>query len=476
MLAVFDLGRTHKKFLLFDQDYNVVEETAVVIPDKKDEDGDGCEDIGAIVRWIKAQWARVCMNPDYDVKALNFSTHGAAFVHLDEKGQAVTPLYDYMKPLPQEIIDRFYELFGGKMAFSGKTGSPALNMLNSGIQLYWLKKAKPDRFTKIVTSLHLPQYGNFLFSGKKHADITSVGCHTGLWNFAKQTYHGWLNHEELATLLPRPEPVNAFDLVPLGQKTIPVGIGMHDSSAALLPFVKMADAPFVLLSSGTWNIALNAFFEGTLKEEEYRKDCLYYLLDIDRKVAASRLFLGHEYDFQVKKLAAYFNKGADHFQSLVPDKTKMEAVLSKWSEGLLFYPETMQGTGPFPALKGPAPDLSLFGCFEDAYYKLMLDLTWLQKKSIELVAGSIKRLYVSGGFINNAVFMELLQAFLPDWQLFIAENRRASSLGAAIALHEVWQHDPLSASVSPVVPFVKQLDLDLSHYSASVNKLDHPAI
>lgn len=60
--------------------------------------------------------------------------------------------------------------------------------------------------------------------------------------------------------------------------------------------------------------------------------------------------------------------------------------------------------------------------------------------------------------------MELLQAFLPDWQIFIAENKRASALGAAVALHDVWQYESLSGSVSPVVPFVKELDLDLSRY------------
>ncbi len=475
MIAIFDLGRTHKKLLLFDQEYSVAEETMVVIPDKKDEDGNDCEDLDAIVSWMRSQWARICLNPDYEIRALNFSTHGASFVHLDKWGNPVTFLYDYMKPLRPEIMDGFYELFGGRMAFSMKTGSPALNMLNSGIQLYWLKKFKPDRFKTIASSLHLPQYGNYLFSGNKHADITSIGCHTGLWNFDKQLYHQWLMQEDLSHLLPKPEPVNTFDQIQLGEKTIPVGIGIHDSSAALLPFVKMADEPFVLLSSGTWNIALNPFFAGRLSEEKYQKDCLYYLLEKDRKVAASRLFLGNEYDFQIKKLAAYFNKEEGYFQTLAPDKVRMEEVLSKWPEGLLFYPDTMQGTGPFPQLKGSAPDLSLFASLEEAYYKLMLDLTWFQKVSITLISGPIKRLYVSGGFMNNAVFMELLQAFFPDWKIFIAENKRASSLGAAMALHEVWQSVPLSASVSPIVPFVKQLNFDLSQYSVATNRANYPA-
>src|SRR5699024_8628400 len=196
----------------------------------------------------------------------------------------------------------------GRAGFSIATGSPALNLLNSGIQLYWLKKYRPEQYKKIESSLHLPQYGNFIFSGKKHADITSIGCHTGLWDFKKQTYHHWLRDNNLQLLLPQAEPVDAHDQIVINKKRIPVGIGMHDSSAALLPFVKTAKQPFLLLSSGTWNITLNPFFEGSLEKEKYLRDCLYYLLDVERKVAASRLFLGNEYDFQAKRLASQFNR------------------------------------------------------------------------------------------------------------------------------------------------------------------------
>src|SRR5699024_10086103 len=135
------------------------------------------------------------------------------------------------------------------------------------------------------------------------------------------------------------------------------------------------------------------FFTGFLEEEKYQRDCLYYLLDIDRKVAASRLFLGHEYDFQTKKLEDYFGKPPGACQSVTPDRAMIEKALQPSLAGAIFYHETMQGTGPFPDFEGKEPDLSLFDSFEMAYHKMMIDFTYLQKISIELVNNNVKRLY-----------------------------------------------------------------------------------
>ncbi len=464
VIAIFDLGRTNKKFILFDRNYHIVEERTTVIPDVKDEDGCDCEDLSAILLWIEKQLQTTLAEGKFTIEGINFSSHGASLVHLDKEGQPVTPLYDYMKPLEQEFLEEFYGLFGGKEHFPLSTGSPVLGMLNSGIQLYWLKKNRPEAFKRIVTSLHLPQYANYFFSHRIHADYSSIGCHTGLWDFEKRAYHSWLEKEDLRHLVPKGEASEVFDWVDFGKKKIPVGIGMHDSSAALLPFVKMTKEPFLLLSTGTWNITLNPYFEGALNGDKFEKDCLFFLLDKGQKVAASRLFLGKEYDFQVRRLETYFDKKKGADQEIPLDQRMIERLIENQSEKITFYPEKMLGTGPFPHLKGKQPQLSWFDSFEEAYLKLMLDLTLLQKKSIEMVCGNIRRVYISGGFVKNKVFMELLQAFLPDWEIGIAENKRASALGAAIALHEVWQDEPLPESISPVVPFVRELNLDCRTY------------
>lgn len=468
VIAIFDIGRTNKKFMLFDQQYRMVHETAVNIPDILDEDGHPCEDHVSITLWMKEVLQAAAASSDFEIQAMNFSAHGASMVHIGLDGVPVAPIYDYLKPLDAKLTDAFYGQFGGRKAFSMQTGSPKLDMLNSGIQLFWLKHAKPTVFKKIKTSLHLPQYCHYVFTQQAYADITSVGCHTGLWDVGKKAYHDWLNNENVQMLLPSVASLDTSCQVSLWQKSIPVGIGLHDSSAALLPFVYTANAPFLLLSSGTWNITLNPYFSDILSAQDYERDCLYFLLNKDKPVAASRLFLGHECDHQVKRMQAFFHRQAEKHQPIHPDPSLLESALKKHSVQTTFFPETMTGTGPFPALQGPAPDLSLFASFEEAYHKLMLDMAYLQKISIQLLCKKeeVKRLYINGGFARNRLFMEVLQGFLPNWELFIAENKLGSAVGAALAIHEKWNRHPIPSTVASLLPFKPTLEWDAHRYQS----------
>ncbi len=36
----------------------------------------------------------------YEVKGINFSTYGASLMYLDEQGKRLTPVYNYLKPMP----------------------------------------------------------------------------------------------------------------------------------------------------------------------------------------------------------------------------------------------------------------------------------------------------------------------------------------------------------------------------------------
>ena len=65
-----------------------------------------------------------------------------------------------------------------------------------------LKEEKPELFDKVKYCLHLPQYLSFLFTGEAYTDITSVGCHTNLWNFKKMKYHKWIKKEKIINKIP----------------------------------------------------------------------------------------------------------------------------------------------------------------------------------------------------------------------------------------------------------------------------------
>ncbi len=434
VIAILDAGKTNKKLLLFDENYKVRFENSSDIPEIMDEDGFPCEDISAITVWARASIDEALLLPAFNVKAINFSAHGASFVYLDDRGKVVAPLYNYLKPYPSELSKKFYEARGGEGSFSLRTASPVLGSLNSGLQLYRLKHEQPRLFDKIKYALHLPQYLCFLFAGKAFSDITSIGCHTGLWDFTLNDYHHWVFaegiHQKLAPLTSC-EKVFPFH-------TIVTGIGLHDSSAALIPYLKQFREPFILLSTGTWNITLNPFNSSPLTQDELNKDCLCYLDYQGKAVKASRLFAGHQLEVLVKKITQHFHQKAGYHTTITYDKTLYRKLKNKYSQSIeSFEPNRLLGDNFFRT------DLSDFNSFEEAYHQLMREIINLQFGSTSLVLQpTVKNIYVDGGFSKNSLFMNLLKEVFPSHRVYAASVSQASSLGAAMAIHNHWNnHD-----------------------------------
>src|SRR5690606_10096940 len=176
-------------------------------------------------------------------------TYGASLVYVDEEGRAIAPLYNYLKPYPEELKNQFYRKYGGEEQFAFQTASPVLGSLNSGMQLYRIKYENPDLFARIKYALHLPQYMSFLMSGKFYSDITSIGCHTNLWDFQKNDYHTWVYEEGIAEKLAPIVPSNTITPPAFPGNSYGVGTGLHDSSAALIPYLVSFKESFVLIST-----------------------------------------------------------------------------------------------------------------------------------------------------------------------------------------------------------------------------------
>jgi sugar (pentulose or hexulose) kinase len=252
VIVLFDVGKTNKKVFLLDEQYKIVWEQSQSLPETIDEDGETCEDVEKLTNWIQRTFAHVLTLRDFTIKAVNFSAYGASFVHIGVNGRPVAPLYNYLKPYPGTLKKQFYESYGGEITFSMLTASPVLGSLNSGMQLYRIKQEKPEVYEQIQCSLHLPQYLSYLLTKQKYSDITSIGCHTNLWNFSQEHYHEWVYREGIIDKL---APIRgAEDVLPVGRTVS--GIGLHDSSAAMIPYLQSFQEPFVLISTGTWCISM----------------------------------------------------------------------------------------------------------------------------------------------------------------------------------------------------------------------------
>ncbi|HVK97379.1 MAG TPA: FGGY family carbohydrate kinase [Flavisolibacter sp.] len=435
VIAVIDVGKTNKKLFLFDQHYKIVYEKTATLEESVDEDGFPCENIDSLKDLVFQFIEDVENNKDFDLKAVQFTTYGASFVYVDEEGNAVAPLYNYLKPFPKDLKQQFYQTYGGEEKFSTETASPVLGNLNSGMQLYRIKYERPELFKKIINALHLPQYLSFLLTGKFTSDITSIGCHTNLWNFQKAAYHDWLQKESIEDKLP---PIvssdKAFDAI---NRSYKVGVGLHDSSAALIPYLVNFQDPFVLISTGTWCISLNPFNDTPLTVEELKLDCLCYLGYQGTPVKASRLFAGKEHEEQVKKIAEHFNVDADFYKHVVFNSDALETVDES---NFIAHSNTSELINLSVFNRR---DLQQFSSAGEAYYQLMHDIVTQQKTSTELIlSDNVKRIFVDGGFANNSIYMHLLSRAFPGLEIFAASMAQATALGSALAIHKEW--NPLS--------------------------------
>lgn len=428
--AVFDIGKTNKKFFLFDKDYKEVYKEYTSFEEIEDEDGHPTENLEALQAWLKSVFQNILEASEFNVKAINFSTYGASFVHIDENGEVLTPLYNYTKPLDQEIVNSFLDKYGPKEEFLKTTGCFDLSLLNSGLQLYWLKYSKPEIFKKIKYSLHLPQYLSYVFTGIPLSEYTSIGCHTALWDYTKKDYHEWVYKEELHHILPTIVSTETSINMNYNGRRIKIGVGIHDSSSALLPYVRSIKKKFVLVSTGTWSITLNPFADHPIIEDTNDKDSINYMRINGKPVKATRLFLGNEYKIQVGKLHKHYNVAEDTHRHIKFNYDIYSEIVNNFEH--MFKWESLSSKDMPAETKLSHPD------FEHAFHQLMMELVELQIKSIKDVIGDehIKRLYVDGGFSDNDLFIKLLSHNFRNMKLRTTDSSLGSALGAAISISD----------------------------------------
>jgi sugar (pentulose or hexulose) kinase len=432
VIAVFDIGKTNKKLFLFDKSFNVVYNNSTRFDEIEDDDNYPCDDIDSIEVWIQSEIKAIQKKKEFTIKAINFSTHGATLVYLDEDGRRITPLYNYLKPLAFDFKP-LYDANGGVEEFSRITASPAYGMLNSGLQMYWLKHSKPHYWTKVRTILHYPQYLSFLLSSKVTSDFTSVGAHTAIWDFDQMRYHAWLTQEHIQ--LPTPKPgKNATIAIINGQK-VAIGNGLHDSSSSIIPLLethKDSKREFILLSTGTWIICMNPFSKEPLTAAQLKKDCLCFMTPNKKQIKSSMQFLGRVLEVNTIELSKHFNIDENQFLKLKLNSKLCSDVLLK-SESKFFPREIADD------FKGDLNILDSFISYEEAYYQLVFEITERVYRGITRILdtkNNLKDVYISGGFKRNDVFIEYLRQMMPKQNIQFPKGKNASALGAAMLMKD----------------------------------------
>ncbi|MCB0640566.1 MAG: carbohydrate kinase, partial [Phaeodactylibacter sp.] len=353
-------------------------------------------------------------------------------VHLDVNGRVLSPLYNYLKPFPEDLLEQFYRDHGPAPLLARQTASPQLGMLNSGMQLYWLKYRRPEIFAKIRWSLHFPQYLSYLLTGVPLSEFTSIGCHTGLWDFYKNDYHQWVYAGGIDRILPPIVGTYTSINTRIGEQKLKVGVGIHDSSGALIPYLRADRKPFLLISTGTWSIALNPFSKALLTDAELAQDCLNFMRVSGMPTKAARLFLGNEYSRQLKLLQAHFGVAKDAQKAMLFNEPLYQTLRERGVPH--FHFESIE----LPREQPDQNQLEGFRDFEEAYHQLLLELVDMQVAAAKRAIGhtAINKLYVDGGFANNDLFVKMLSLNFPNLKIRTTQSPLGSALGAAIVIAE----------------------------------------
>lgn len=430
VIAVFDIGKTNKKIFLFDNDFKIVFKESRKFEETIDEDNYPCDDIEEIEKWIFNTIQIIQSKSNFNIKAINFSTHGASLVYLDEDGKRITPLYNYLKPIEDISFEELYNAHGGVDEFSRKTASPAYGMLNSGLQIYWLKHKKPHFYSRVKNILHYPQYLSYLLTNKITADFTSIGAHTALWDFDNMSYHQWVNDENIC--LPEPSKSRNLTSIKLNNQEIVIGSGLHDSSASIIPLLIECNKEFILLSTGTWIITMNPFSKERLTSHQLKNDCLCFMTPDKQQIKSSMQFLGQVHESYLKILSKHYNVEDDFHLSVKLNKQLCKNLLD--NQNFIMLSDNINKD--FNA-KGDI--LSRFETYHLAYHQLVFEISKKVVNSIDLILDSdnhLEDIYISGGFNKNELFIHFLKLFKPNLNIIIPNAKDESALGAALLMKD----------------------------------------
>ena len=357
------------------------------------------------------------LGKEHAIEAISVTTHGVTVVLLDRGGGLALPVLDYEHDGP-DATRAEYTLVRPDFA---ETGSPALPIgLNVGPQLFWQQRSFPDDFARTATILMYPQYWTWRLSGVLANEVTSLGCHTDLWNPHAGDYSTLVDRMGWRPLFAPIRPADAVlgPLLPdIARRTglpatTPVLCGIHDSNASLLPHLRSRAAPFAVVSTGTWVISMA--IGGKKAPLDPARDTLINVSAFGEPVPSARFMGGREFEILF---------GSEPTQSSDAD---IGFVLDR---GIMLLPSVQHGSGPFPSREarwiGPA-DLSPGQRTAAAsFYLAMMTATCLE------LIGAEGPVIVEGPFARNRPFAQMLAA-ATGRPVLPQEGQAGTSVGAAL--------------------------------------------
>lgn len=414
-VAVIDIGKTNAKLALVALPSG--REVAVTTRPNTVLAGPPYPHFDTEGHWAFLLEALARFHMQHGVDAISVTTHGAAAVFLDAKGDLACPVLDYEHSAPDTMAEAYAAL---RPEFA-TTGSPRLAMgLNLGAQLHWLLARDPGLAARTASVVTYPQYWGFRLTGQQACDVTSLGCHTDLW----APFQGQVSplvarlglEDKLAPARPSSEVLGRLrsDLaVQTGLRaTTPVHVGIHDSNASLLPHVMGRKAPFSVVSTGTWVIAMAVGGAPVALDEA--RDTLVNVNALGDPVPSARFMGGRAHDLALGP---------------TPPEATPEDEAEVMARGLHLLPALVPDCGPYPGRQarwiGAEPAMGSGIRSAAVGFALALETA----TCLELV-GHRGPVIVEGPFARNPSYLRMLEAVTGPVE--VAEGATGTAQGAAL--------------------------------------------
>ena len=386
------------------------------------------------------------------------TTHGAAFVALCGDELAWQPL-DYEFDDLQSAHD-----FRAACARSGdafaSTLSPDLPAgLNAARQLFWLQHAHPDAWHRTTCLMPYAQYWTWILSGVACTDVSSLGCHTHLWQPARSEYSqlalskGWA--ALFAPILSAWEVAGPVRDVVAREWGLPadcqVHVGAHDSNSCLARYIhpRATDVGtperLTIVSSGTWTVVMAPGAPPAALKGEL--DMLGNVDVTGRITPTARFMGGREFAVLLDEAAPDAGNGIGLNHVL---NTRTFALPAFASQGGPFanrigsiekngQPLTGRASGHLSAAERAA--LAAIYCAQITYW--LIDALWRGS------ATGRAKVIVEGPLAHNNIFARALQTLLPQAACFIStDDLEGTARGAWNLAH--WSNVQQGSYLSPV--------------------------
>lgn len=332
-VAVIDIGKTNVKLALVDMDD--LREIAVVTRPNIVLAGPPWPHFDVEGHWDFLMEALGQFHRAHRVDAISITTHGASAALLDSDGELAAPVLDYEYHGPDDLALQ-YDAVRPDFA---ETGSPRLpGGLNLGAQLFWQFSVVPALHERTAAIVTYPQYWGFRLTGVAASDVTSLGCHTDLWNpylgefsslVERLGLKGMIAPARVAGEVLGPVLAQIAALTGLAVGT-PVYCGIHDSNASLLPHLRARVAPFSVVSTGTWVVVMTIGGKPVILDPA--KDVLVNVNALGDPVPSARFMGGREFETVIAA------------QYTTPSAQDVAEVLNSH---IMLLPAVMADSGPF---------------------------------------------------------------------------------------------------------------------------------